>query len=108
MPTHCFKGIVEDNSLVEQVKKWYELESNGTYKSADPRSASDKQARKTLESTILHEGTRYSVGMLWIDKDVRLPNNYYFAFAQLEKRFEKDPELKNLNGQIFQDHLELG
>ena len=44
--SHCFKSSVEDNSLIEQVKSWYELESYGTYKSADPRSASDKQALK--------------------------------------------------------------
>ena len=50
-----------------------------------------------LESTISHDETRYFVDMFWVDKDVRLPNNYYSAFVQvkfLEKRFEKDPDLK--------------
>ena len=53
LASHCFKCSVGDNSLVEQVKNWYELESYGTNKSAD-----------TLEMTISHDGTGYSVGML--------------------------------------------
>ena len=27
LQSHCFKFSVEDNSLIEQVKSWYELES---------------------------------------------------------------------------------
>ena len=52
LPSHCFKCSVEDKSFKEQVNSWYELESYVSYQSADPRSASDKQALKTLESTI--------------------------------------------------------
>ena len=64
-----------------------------------------------LESTISLDGTRYSVGILWIDKHVKLPINYYSAFAQLkslEKRLEKDPDLKKLYGKTIQDNLEMG
>ena len=111
LPFHCVKCSADDNSLTEQVKSWYELESYGTYQSADPHSASDKQALKTLESTISHDGNRYSVGMLWINKDINLPNNYYSAFAQLkslEKRLEKDPDLKKSYDKTIQDDLEMG
>ena len=46
---------------------------------------------------MLHDGTQYSAGMLWIDKNVNLSNNSYSAFAQLkplEKPLKKDPDLK--------------
>ena len=111
LPCHCFKCTVEDNSLIEQDKNWYELESYGTYKSADPRSASDKQALRTLESNISHDGTRYSVDIRWIDKDFKLPNNYYSAFARLkslEKRLKKIPDLKKLYGKTVQNNLKVG
>ena len=48
--------------------------------------------------------------MLWVDKDVKLPNNYYSAFVQLrslEKWLEKDPDLKKLYGKTIQDDLEM-
>ena len=49
--------------------------------------------------------------MLWSDKDLKLPNNYYSAFAQLkslEKRLERDSELKKFYGKTIQDDLEKG
>ena len=81
LPSHCFKRSFEDNSFFEQVNNWYEFEFYGNYKAADSHSASDRQAQKTTELTLLHDGTRYFVGMLWVNKDVSLPNNYYSLFA---------------------------
>ena len=52
-----------------------------------------------------------SVGMLGIEKDVKLPNNNYSAFAHLkslEKRLEKDPDLKKSYDKTIQDDLEMG
>ena len=49
--------------------------------------------------------------MLWVDIDVKLPNNYYSAFAQfkcLEKRLKKHPDLKKIYGKTVQDDLEMG
>ena len=43
-----FKCNVEDVALADQVKKWYELESYGTFKQADTRSSADKDAQKFL------------------------------------------------------------
>ena len=59
-----FKCNVEDVALADQVKKWYELESYGTFKQADPRSSADKRAQKILDSTTILDGSRYVVGML--------------------------------------------
>ena len=59
-----FKCNFEDIALADQVKKWYELESYGTFKQADPRSSADKRAQKNLDSTTLHDGSRYVVSIL--------------------------------------------
>ena len=52
-----FKCNLEDVALAVQVKKWYELESYGTFKQADPRSSGDKRAQKNFDSATLHGGT---------------------------------------------------
>ena len=73
----CFKCVVEDSSLTDQIKSWNELESYGAFKQVDARSAADKQALSTLNSETVLNGESYIVPMLWIDSDVSLPNNYY-------------------------------
>ena len=93
-----FKCNAEYVALADQVKKWYKLESYGTFKQADPRSAADKHAQKTLDSTTLHDGNRYAVGMLWAEDNIHLLDNFYASFVQLksiEKRLVKDLNLKN-------------
>ena len=107
----CFKATVEDLSLAEQVKSWYELESYGAYIQADPRSAADKRANKLLESTTFHDGERYSVGMLWNDDNVTLPNNYYSSLVQLkslEKRLDRDLDLRVKYTETIDSDIEKG
>ena len=92
-----FKCNLEDVALAGQVKKWYELESYGTFKQADPRSSADKRAQKILDSTTLNDGIRYVVGMLWADDNIHLPDNFNASLVQFksrEKRLEKDFNLK--------------
>ena len=93
----CLKCIVEDSSLTDQIKSWYELESYGAFKQVDARSAADKHALSILNSDTVHIGERYIVPMLWIDSNISLPNNYYSSLAQfktLERRLSKEPELR--------------
>ena len=35
----CFKLNIEDVSLVDQIKSWYEIDSDGAYKTVDARSS---------------------------------------------------------------------
>ena len=63
-----------------------------------PKSMSSK-AQKMLESTTKFTGERYEVGMLWSEPEPNLPNNYSSALGQLyslERRFQRDPNLKSL------------
>ena len=106
-----FKCNVEDVALADQVKKWYELESYGTFKQADPRSSADKRAQKILDSTTIHDGSRYIVGMLWADDNIHLPDNFYASLVQfksLEKRLEKDLNLKTQYASDIRSDVEKG
>ena len=64
----CFKANVEkDYEIACQVKSWYDMESNGAYKQVDPRSTADARAQEKIETTTIHNGQTYDVGMLWAD-----------------------------------------
>ena len=60
----CFKCVVEDMSLADQIKTWYKLESYGAFKQVDARSAADKRALSVLKNDTFHDGERYIVPML--------------------------------------------
>ena len=87
------------------------MESYGTYKQVDSRSAADASVSKILEETTYHDSSRYQVGMLWAENGSSLPNNYFPALVQLkslERRFRKDLELKQKYGKTIQDDLDKG
>ena len=107
----CLHCNIEDVSLVELVKSWYELESYGTYKQVDARWSDDKRANKFLEASTIHDGDRYAVGMLWAEDHSQLPNNYYSALAQLKslgKRLDKDTNLRALYAKNIQEDFDKG
>ena len=106
-----FKFKDEDVALAEQVKKWYELESNGTFKPSDHRYAADKRDLKSLDSTRLHDGSRYNVGMLWDVDKIHLPDNFYallVQFKSLERRLEKDLNLKTQYASDYRGDVKKG
>ena len=64
-----------------------------------------------LESTTKLTGERYEVGMLWSEPVPNLPNNYSSALGQLyslERRFQRDPNLKSLYQQSIDTDVEKG
>ena len=104
----CFKCIVEDMSVADQIKTWYELESFGAFKQVDARSAADKRALSVLKNDIFHDGERYIVPMLWNDKESTLPNNYFSSLAHLkslEKRLDKDPSLRKKYAETIREDM---
>ena len=67
--------------------------------------------KKMLESTTKFTGERYEVGMLWSEPEPNLLNNYSSALCQLyslERRFQRDPNLKNLYQQSIDTDVEKG
>ena len=106
----CFKAVASikelDSGRADQLRSWYDIESYGAYKQVDSRSAADARALEILEETTYHDGNRYHVGMLWTEADSSLPNNSFSALVQLkslERRLDKDPELKQLYAKTIQD-----
>ena len=107
----CFECKLNDTELAGQIKRRYEIESNGVYKQVESPSAADKRANKILDSSTLHDGSRYAVGMLWVEETIRLPENYYLSLVQLKslkKRLEKDPDLRNQYSKTIEDDLSKG
>ena len=78
-----FKHNYEDVALADHVKKWYELEPYGTLREADLRSAADKCAQKILDTTTLHDASRYIVGLLWVEDNIHLPVAFTLRWSSL-------------------------
>ena len=92
-----FKCKFEDVALAYQVRKWYELESYGTFEQTDPRSAPDKSAQKILDFATLKDRSRYIVEMLWVEDIFPLFDNFNASLVQfksLQKALEKNSNLK--------------
>ena len=73
------------------------------------RSKDEKRAQTILEKTTKHNCERYEVGLLWASDNPDLPNNYYSAYQQfqsMEKRLNKDPELKDAYKATIEKDLE--
>ena len=111
----CFKAVTSNNDtdseLADQLRSWYDMESYGAFKQVDSRSAAVARAEKILEETTYHDGSRYQVGMLWAEDESQLPNNYFSALVQLkslERRLEKDAELKERYAQTIKDDFSKG
>ena len=106
-----FKCVVEDMSLADQIKTWYELESYGAFKQVDARSAADKRALSVLKYGTFNDGERYIVPMLWNGNESTLPNNYFSSLAQLkslEKRLDKDPSLREKYAETIREDIQKG
>ena len=87
----------QDFELDSQVNSWYDMESNGALKQVHPQSAADERALDFLESTTVHIGKQYDVGMLWVEDKIKLPISYFSALFQLksmEKRLTKEQLLR--------------
>ena len=87
------------------------MESYGAYKQVDPRSAADARAQEILETTTIHNGQRYDVGMQWADDNIQLPNNYFSSLVQrksLEKRLSRDTSLKENYANTIREDLGKG
>ena len=77
------KANYDDVALADHVKKWYELESYGTLKQADLQSAADKCAQKTLDTTTLHDASRYIVRLLSVEDNIHLPVAFTLRWSSL-------------------------
>ena len=73
------------------------------------KSKEEKRALSILETTTKHNSERYEVRLLWAQDEPSLPNNYFSAYQlifSMEKRLEKDVELKTAYKATIEKDLE--
>ena len=71
----------------------------------------DARALDNLESTAVHHGKKYDVGMLWAENNNEVPNHYFSALVQLkslEKRLTKDQILREKYSNAIKEDLDKG
>ena len=81
------------------VERFCDIECYGTVNKRDPKvlPKGDKRAVDILAKTAKKENNRYSVGLLWKEDTVKLPNNRSLAISRmisLEKKFDRQPDFK--------------
>ena len=90
---------------------FWKIENTETeFEKASDTSTDSKRAVQILQDTIHHIGDRYEIGLLW-KQDSKLENNYPVAKAQLDslqRRLNKDNELKQLYEKTLETDLEKG
>ena len=99
----------EDVKVAENIQTWWDIETYASKINVVSQSRKELQAQKMLESTTNFTGERYQVGMLWSEPEPNLPNNYSSALGQfhsLERRFQRDPNLKSLYQQSIDTDVE--
>ncbi|XP_037024126.1 uncharacterized protein LOC119066014 [Bradysia coprophila] len=75
------------------------------------RSKEDERAQKILETTTHNIGGRWETGLLWRNPDVVLPEsrmNAYHRLLNLEKKFDRDPELFDKYEAIINGYIDKG
>ena len=91
--------ITSDHNLENLVERFWDIECNGTVNKRDPKvlPKGDKRAVDILTKTTKKENNRYSVGLLWKEDTVTLPNKRSLVISRmisLEKKFDRQPDLK--------------
>ena len=93
------------------MSKWWASESYASNIDVDPRSLSDKNALNFLEKSCKFNGERYCVGLLWVNSQTSLPNNFALAkshFLSLEKCLDRNPYLKHRYAESIRIDVEKG
>ena len=101
----------DNEILTSQIKRWWDMETYASLCNVSGRSKQDERAFDILKRSTRHNGESYEVGLLWADDSPDLPNNYSSALQQfysLEKRLDKDVDLKDAYQKTIQKDLENG
>ena len=105
----CHFAFTEDVKVAENIQTWWDIEAYASKINVVSQSKKEPQAQKMSESTTKFTGEWHEVGMLWSEPEPDLSNNYSSALGQLyslERRFQRDPNLKNLYQQSIDTDVE--
>ena len=105
----CHFAFTEDVKVAENIQTWWDIETYASKINVVSQLKKELHAQKMLQSTTKFTGERYKVGMLWSVPEPNLSNNYSSALGQLlslERRFQRDPNLKTLDQQSIDTDVE--
>lgn len=107
---HCnFSAL---NSLHDRLSKFWELEELPVKYELQDRMDSENQCEKHFVANLLRlQDGMFSVRLPLIDSADCLGDSYHTArkrFLNLEKRFERQPKLKQLYTDFMQEYIDLG
>ena len=98
-------------AVAENIQTWADRETYASKIKVVSQSKKELQAQKMLEGTTKFTGKRYEIGMLWSEPEANLPNSNTSALGQLyslERRAQRDPNLKSLYQQSKNTDVEKG
>ena len=109
----CFVHVNSpEEEMYEFLKTWWKTESFGCkYDSKEQRSREDEMVLESLIRTTRKVDGRYEVGLIWKDAAKSLPDNRALArqcLELLEKRLERDPQLKAKYTETIENDLHKG
>ena len=95
------------------VQQFWSIENYGTVNKKDPilMSREEQNALSILDDTIETIDNRYSIGMLWKEKNTSLPNNKQLAeqrLKSLERKLSKQPKLEDKYRNTIQSYIDKG
>ena len=111
--TNVTLNHVKTHGLQKLVQKFWKIESYATLPKNDIKllPKKDAHAMKILQTTTSKVQNRYSIGLLWKEQLLGLPNNRCLAISRtlsLEKKFEKPPSLKEKYVQTINEYIKDG
>ena len=97
--------------MAENVQSCCDIETYAPKINVVSQSKKEQQAQNFSENTSKFAGERYEMGMLWIEPEPNFSKNYGSALGQLyplEKKFQRDPKIKELYQQSIDTDFEKG
>ena len=103
---------ITEQLLSDEIYRFFKNDGLGVVSDTQrTMSFEDKKAVKMMEETVSLVNGHYEVGMLWKDKDVKLPNNRYMALKRMEylkSRLLRDENLHQKYQSKIEDHVNKG
>ena len=104
----------ENINLDQQLEKLTAIESYGIHSVETSKAIFNKEERRALdilEKTTVKNGSRYEVGFLWKNEEMKLPYHKYLAlnrFKSTENKLHKNPKTVTKYKETVNSYIESG
>ncbi|XP_003366927.1 conserved hypothetical protein [Trichinella spiralis] len=100
-------GTTEELNLL--LRRFWEIDSIGMVQEAETNP--DEDVKRKFSESVMFDGTRYVVGLLWRAGAVQLPDNREVAMRRLRafrRQLNRDPEKDQEYSGVIRDYLDRG